>query len=92
MSNSQWGNTNDEKAAKGGLRHRILWGSVDKVGPPQKGEWFFDVFLGEYRNFIGLSTVNVIISARTSTLLKLNVGSLNFTVEYLRTKEDEGYG
>ena len=92
MSNSQWKNTNDEKAAKGGLRHRILWGSIDKVGPPHKAEWFFDVFLGEYRNFIGLSTVNVIISARASTLLKLNVGPFNFTVEYWSAKRDEGYG
>jgi hypothetical protein len=92
MSNSQWENTHDEKAAKGGLRHHNLLGSIDKAGPPHKAEWFFDVFLGEYRNIIGLSTVNVVISARASTLLKLNVGPINFTVEYWRAKGDEGYG
>lgn len=87
MKHGQWIDSHDEKQAKGGLRHGAMIGTVEKRPPTHKSEWFFDIFLGEYTKLIGLSRVNVIINARVSTLLRLNVGPFNFSVEYLRANE-----
>jgi len=92
MKHGQWKDSHDKKQDKGGLRHRQLIGLIAKARPDHKWEWFFDVFLGEYTKFIGLSTVNVTIEQRASILLKLNVGSLHFTVERWRAEKVKRYG
>jgi hypothetical protein len=55
-------------------------------------QWFFDVFLGEYSKFVGLSKSQMIINTRESTMLHLNVGPLHLTVEKWRSEEAERYG
>ena len=92
MNHGQWKDSHDKKQAKGGLRHRLMIGIAEKAPPAPKSEWFFDVFLGEYTKFVGLSRINVTIEQRTSTLLKLNVGSLHFTVERWRAEKVKRYG
>ena len=92
MKHGQWKDSHDAKQANGGLRHRQMIGLVEKAPPTHKSEWFFDVFLGEYTKFIGLSKINVTIKQRSSTLLRLNVGGLHFTVEKWRAKKVKRYG
>ena len=92
MKHSQWRDSQDEKQAKGGLRHRLLTAQKNKAPPTHKSEWFFDVFLGEYSKFIGLSKSEMIINTRESTMHQLNVGPLHLSVEKWRTKEAERYG
>jgi len=92
MKHGQWKDSHDEKQARGGLRHGQMIGLVEKERPAHKSEWFFDVFLGEYTKFIGLSRINATIEQRTSILLRLNVGPLHFTVERWRAKKVKRYG
>lgn len=92
MTQGQWKDSHDKKQARGGLRHRHLIGIAEKAPPTHKSEWFFDVFLGEYTKFVGLSKINVTIKQRSSTLLRLNVGGLHFTVEKWRAKKVKRYG
>ena len=92
MTHSQWRHSHDTKQAKGGLRHGLSASHKNKAPPTHKSEWFFDVFWGEYSKFIGLSTSEMIINARESTLHKLNVGPLHLSAEKWRSKESERYG
>jgi len=92
MRHGQWKDSHDKKQAKGGLRHGRMIGRAERAPPPHKSEWFFDVFLGEYTKFVGLSKVNVTIKHRASILLRLNVGTLHFTLERWRAKKVKRYG
>ena len=95
MTHSQWRNSHDKKQAKGGLRHRLICNTTQKILTLHRKiseEWFFDVFWGEYSKFIGLSKFTMIINARESTMHQLNVGPLHLSVEKWRSKEAERYG
>lgn len=92
MKHGQWKDSHDEKQARGGLRHGQMIGRAERAPPTHKSEWFFDVFLGEYTKFIGLSRINATIEQRTSTLLRVNVGPLHFTVERWRANKVKRYG
>ncbi|WMM95206.1 hypothetical protein CRP114_gp7 [Roseobacter phage CRP-114] len=92
MTHGQWKDSHDEKQARGGLRHGQMICSVEKGPRRHKSEWFFDVFLGEYTKFVGLSKINVTIKQRSSTLLRVNVGPLHITVEKWLARKVERYG
>ena len=92
MSHGQWKDSHDKKQAKGGLRHGRLIGRAEREPPTHKSEWFFDVFLGDYTKFIGLSKLSIDIRGRASNLFRLNVGPLHFTVEKWRAKKVKRYG
>ena len=88
MTHSQWRNSHDEKQAKGGLRHRLIYKITEKILRMHRKiseEWFFDVFLGEYSKFIGLSKLKMTINTRESTIHQLNVGPLHLSVEKWRS-------
>lgn len=92
MTQGQWKDSHDKKQAKGGLRHGQMIGRAERAPPAHKSEWFFDVFLGEYTKFVGLSKINATIKQRTSTLFRLNVGPLHFTLERWRAMKVKRYG
>ena len=81
MSHGQWKDSHDK-----------MIGRAERAPPAHKSEWFFDVFLGEYTKFVGLSKINVTIKQRASTLLRVNVGPLHITVEKWLARKVERYG
>lgn len=92
MIHGQWKDSHDKKQAKGGLRHRMLANNVPEVPPGHKSKWFFDVFWGEYSQFVGLYRKEMRIDGRASKMLQFNVGPLHLAVEKWRAKKVKRYG